>query len=146
MKKAIISIVWGELFPDLFKVFFMEIPESQTKQGNSSFPKPQALRIPPNVTVVSFERINDNHFDLQEGYILKLSDGLSDQLVFVKICLFAVCTQKMPLSTILLVETSASYLIYLRRNWNRSSCGVVLSSNVRRRARRWSIFGPRYNR
>ena len=82
IKKAIISVVWGELFPDLFKVFFMEIPESQTKQENNSFPKPQALRIPPNVTVASFERINDNHFDLQERYILKLSDGLSRQVVF----------------------------------------------------------------
>ena len=60
----------------------MEIPESQTKQENSSFSKPQALRIPPNVIVVPFERINDNNFDLQERYILKLFDGSSLQVVF----------------------------------------------------------------
>ena len=52
----------------------MKLPELEPDQSKKSKAKPQPLRIPSNITIVTFERISDCSFDLQERYILRLSN------------------------------------------------------------------------
>lgn len=72
LKKALISVIWGDFFPQHFVELFMELSESKSDPNSISNDedKPQRLKIRENTSVTDFKKIHDGCFDLREKYIL----------------------------------------------------------------------------
>ncbi len=73
MKKVLLDIIWGELFPSLFVCFFKKITSTKKKV--------ESLVIAEHVTVSNFQRISEE-FDLLEKFKLHMDDETSVDVVF----------------------------------------------------------------
>lgn len=73
LKSTIISIIWGEFFPDVFSLFLKTIDKANNKLVSS--------RLDSSASVKSCERVQ-SEFDLMEKYDVILSDDTSFMVAF----------------------------------------------------------------
>ena len=77
LKKVLIEIVWGTMFPELFSRFFRKITSSSDGKVAS-----HALVIPNGLAVKSFQTSTPPQFCLSQIFKLELSNGEKMQVLF----------------------------------------------------------------